>query len=119
MARPADLCTNAHLGEESALVVGHDMGGKVAYILGLSFPERVTKLVLVDCMPPGTEKMDPAKRGMWHYGFHMAEEFPEMLTKGREREYISAQMTAGCIGKAQYQRMLSMNMPNTTPVREE
>ncbi|MDD2769659.1 MAG: alpha/beta hydrolase [Methylococcus sp.] len=83
-----------HLGEKSALVVGHDMGGKVAYILGLAFPERVTKLVLVDCMPPGTEKMDPAKGGMWHYGFHMAAEFPEMLTKGREREYISAQMTA-------------------------
>ena len=36
--------------------------------------------------------MDPAKGGMWHYGFHMAAEFPEMLTKGREREYIAAQM---------------------------
>lgn len=83
-----------HLGEKSAVVVGHDMGGKVAYILGLSFPEQVSKLVLVDCMPPGTEKMDPAKGGMWHYGFHMAAEFPEMLTKGREREYIAAQMMA-------------------------
>jgi pimeloyl-ACP methyl ester carboxylesterase len=46
----------------------------------------------VDCLPPGTEKMDPSRGGMWHYGFHMAAEFPEMLTKGREREYISAQM---------------------------
>ena len=81
-----------HLGERSAIVVGHDMGGKVAYVLSLLHPELVTKLILVDCMPPGTEKMDPAKGGMWHYGFHMAAEFPEMLTKGREREYISAQM---------------------------
>ncbi len=81
-----------HLGERPAIVVGHDMGGKVAYVLSLLYPELVTKLILVDCMPPGTENMDPAKGGMWHYGFHMAAEFPEMLTKGREREYISAQM---------------------------
>jgi len=81
-----------HLGEKSAIVVGHDMGGKVAYVLSLLHPELVMKLILVDCMPPGTENMDPAKGGMWHYGFHMAAEFPEMLTKGREREYISAQM---------------------------
>jgi pimeloyl-ACP methyl ester carboxylesterase len=81
-----------HLGEKSAIVVGHDMGGKVAYVLSLLYAELVTKLILVDCMPPGTENMDPARGGMWHYGFHMAAEFPEMLTKGREREYISAQM---------------------------
>jgi pimeloyl-ACP methyl ester carboxylesterase len=82
-----------HLGERSAIIVGHDMGGKVAYVLSLLHPELVTKLIMVDCMPPGTENMDPAKGGMWHYGFHLAAEFPEMLTKGREREYLSAQMT--------------------------
>ena len=37
-----------HLGEQSAIVVGHDMGGKVAYVLSLLHPELVTKLVLVD-----------------------------------------------------------------------
>ena len=81
-----------HLREKSAFVAGHDMGGKVAYVLGLLYPELVSKLIMVDCMPPGTENMDPTKGGMWHYGFHMAAEFPEMLTKNREREYISAQM---------------------------
>ncbi|QFY43763.1 alpha/beta hydrolase [Candidatus Methylospira mobilis] len=79
-------------GAGSAFVVGHDMGGKVAYVLSLLHPELVTKLILVDCMPPGSENMDAAKGGMWHYGFHMAADFPEMLTKNREREYISAQM---------------------------
>ncbi len=76
----------------SAFVVGHDMGGKTAYVLSLLHPELVAKLILVDCMPPGTENMDSAKGGMWHYGFHMAEDFPEMLTKNRERAYITAQM---------------------------
>ncbi|SMF94852.1 Pimeloyl-ACP methyl ester carboxylesterase [Methylomagnum ishizawai] len=81
-----------HLGRGPAFVVGHDMGGKAAYVLGLVHPELVAKLVLVDCMPPGTENMDSAKGGMWHYGFHMAAGFPEMLTKNREREYIAAQI---------------------------
>ena len=81
-----------HFGKGPAIIVGHDMGGKVAYILALLHPELVSKLVLVDCMPPGTEKMDPSKNSSWHYGFHMAPEFPEMLTKGREKEYISALM---------------------------
>ena len=36
--------------------------------------------------------MDPSKGGAWHYGFRMAAEFPEMLTAGRERKYIAAQI---------------------------
>jgi pimeloyl-ACP methyl ester carboxylesterase len=81
-----------HLGKESVTVVGHDMGGKVAYVLGLLYPKLVSHLVLVDCIPPGDENMDPSKGGGWHFGFHMAEKFPEMLTKGRELEYLSAQI---------------------------
>ena len=81
-----------HLGASKATVVGHDMGGKAAYLLGLFHPELVEKLVLVDCMPPGSENMDPSKGGMWHYAFHASKDFPEMLTAGREREYIKSQI---------------------------
>lgn len=81
-----------HLGASKATIIGHDMGGKVAWLLGQTHPEVVEKLVLIDCMPLGTENMDTAKGGMWHYGFHMAKDFPEMLTAGREREYIAAQI---------------------------
>lgn len=77
-----------------AHVVGHDMGGKSAYMLAQLHPESIDKLVLVDCLVPGTENMDTARGGAWHYGFHMAPEIPEMLTEGREREYISAQIRA-------------------------
>ena len=83
-----------HLGAGKATVVGHDMGGKAAYLLGLFHPELVEKLVLVDCMPPGSENMDPSKGGMWHYAFHASKDFPEMLTAGREREYIKSQIFA-------------------------
>jgi pimeloyl-ACP methyl ester carboxylesterase len=77
-----------------AHVVGHDMGGKAAFMLGQLHPESVEKLVLVDCLIPGTENMDASRGGAWHYGFHMAPEIPEMLTQGRERDYIAAQIRA-------------------------
>jgi pimeloyl-ACP methyl ester carboxylesterase len=81
-----------HAGAKQAHVVGHDMGGKAAYVFAHLYPEAVSKLVLVDCLVPGTENMDALRGGAWHYGFHMAAEIPEMLTKGREHEYIRAQI---------------------------
>ncbi|WP_324614918.1 alpha/beta fold hydrolase [Hyphomicrobium album] len=84
----------AHAGASPAAVVGHDMGGKAGYVLAHLFPDAVARLVLVDCLLPGTENMDALRGGAWHYGFHMAPEMPEMLTRGRERAYISAQIKA-------------------------
>lgn len=81
-----------YLGERKAIIIGHDMGGKVAYIMAHLYPQSVEKLVLVDCLIPGTENADVLHGGAWHYGFHMAPNFPEMLTQGREREYIRAQI---------------------------
>ena len=79
-----------YLGEKHAIIIGHDMGGKAAYVMAHLYPKMVSKLVLVDCFIPGTENADALHGGSWHYGFHMAKDFPEMLTKGREKEYISA-----------------------------
>jgi pimeloyl-ACP methyl ester carboxylesterase len=84
----------AHTGAAQAHVVGHDMGGKAAYVLAHLHPEIVARLVLVDCLLPGTENLDALRGGAWHYGFHMAPDMPEMLTKGRERDYIRAQIRA-------------------------
>lgn len=84
----------AHFGSAQAAVIGHDMGGKAAYVLAQLYPDTLSKLVLVDCLLPGTENMDALHGGAWHYGFHMAAGFPEMLTAGRERAYINAQIKA-------------------------
>ncbi|MCJ2029553.1 alpha/beta hydrolase [Methylobacterium sp. J-043] len=77
-----------------AHLVGHDMGGKAALVQALLSPGSIAKLVLVDCSVPGTENMDTWRGGLWHYGFHMAPDLPEILTKGREHEYIAAQIKA-------------------------
>ena len=84
----------AHQGAAGAHVVGHDMGGKAAYVLAHLEPKIVKSLVLVDCLLPGTENMDALRGGAWHYGFHMAPDIPELLTQGRERDYIRAQIKA-------------------------
>ncbi len=47
-----------HVAGERAHVVAHDMGGKAAYVLAHLHPECIEKLVLVDCLIPGTENMD-------------------------------------------------------------
>ena len=83
-----------HLGFKTANIVGHDMGGKAAYVMAHLYPENVLKLALVDCLLPGTENLDALRGGAWHYGFHIAKDMPEMLTKSREREYISSQIKA-------------------------
>jgi pimeloyl-ACP methyl ester carboxylesterase len=84
----------AHAAGGRAHIVAHDMGGKAAYMLAHLHPESIEKLALVDCLIPGTENMDAGRGGAWHYGFHMAPRIPEMLTKGRERDYIAAQIRA-------------------------
>lgn len=81
------------LGFNSINLVGHDIGGMVAYAYAATHPEGVRQLVLMEFWLPGfglEEGMDVAKGGLWHFGFHMAAKIPEMLTAGREREYLSA-----------------------------
>lgn len=81
------------LGFEQINLVGHDIGGMIAYAYAATHPDQVRKLVLTEFWLPGfglEEGMDVANGGSWHFGFHMAPEIPEMLTAGKEREYLTA-----------------------------
>lgn len=81
------------LGFQQINLVGHDIGGMVAYAYAASHPENIQKLVLTEFWLPGfglEDGMDVAKGGSWHFGFHMAPNIPEMLTAGKEREYLTA-----------------------------
>jgi pimeloyl-ACP methyl ester carboxylesterase len=40
------------IGIEKATLIGNSMGGGIAWAMAISFPERVNRLILIDCMPP-------------------------------------------------------------------
>jgi pimeloyl-ACP methyl ester carboxylesterase len=50
MKRHADDCIAVldHLGVDKAVVLGHSMGGFVAAVLALHYPERISELILMD-----------------------------------------------------------------------
>lgn len=73
-------------------VVGSDMGGPVAFRLAADHEELVTALVLVESSISGfglEAALDITHGGSWHFGLLMSD-FAELLTKGREREFLRA-----------------------------
>lgn len=73
-------------------LVGHDIGGYVAFSWARLFPDEVERLVLVDMSLPGLgleEAMDVARGGRWHHGFFMTPDVPEMLIAGSEDEFFA------------------------------
>jgi haloacetate dehalogenase len=60
------------LGHDRFLLAGHDRGGRVAYRLALDFPERVSKLAVIDIIPTFDvwEKMNKESAlGTYHWLF--------------------------------------------------
>lgn len=92
------------VGLGPAVVVGHDMGGTVAYALAAIHPQSVRKLVLMETAIPGFgfadgsthDILNPTPQsigGIWHFAFFMKPEIPEMLIAGHERAFVLAVTT--------------------------
>lgn len=79
------------LGVGRVHVVGHDFGGQVAYALAAGHRDRVATLSAIETLLPGVPVKPRGDEGkFWLFSFHMALNVPEMLTAGREREYVRA-----------------------------
>jgi pimeloyl-ACP methyl ester carboxylesterase len=78
----------AKLGIEKSAVVGHDIGTMVAYAYAARYPERTTKLVVMDAPVPGIPPWDQIVRNplLWHFSFGGLD--AERLVAGRERIYL-------------------------------
>lgn len=76
------------LGFDRAAIVGHDLGGMVAYAYAAQFPRAVTRLVVMEAVPPGVAPWDEIVRipAVWHFSFRGPE--AERLVAGRERIYF-------------------------------
>jgi len=76
------------LGLERPFVVGHDIGGIVAYSLARAHPDAVRGVMLVDAPVPGLDPWDALKCELWHMGFFMTPRLPEQLLTGRELDFV-------------------------------
>ena len=80
-----------HLGLGPIRLVGHDLGGPVAYAYAARWPGDVVALAVVDAPLLGVkvEGVDDLNHMLWHFMFHQAPDVPEALVSGRERTYLT------------------------------
>ena len=90
----ADLLASAIAGAGIArfTLVGHDVGTWVAYAWATRHPQGVDRLVLTEAAVPGVtaDAALPlaAAPKVFQFYFNAIEELPELLTQGREREFL-------------------------------
>ncbi|WVR04838.1 hypothetical protein IAU60_001850 [Kwoniella sp. DSM 27419] len=84
------------LGVDKAIICGSDIGSMVAVSLAVQFREDVEALMTFEAPVPGTKAYDKATTDpsltwplFWHFFFHNIPDLPELLTQGKEKEYIS------------------------------
>jgi pimeloyl-ACP methyl ester carboxylesterase len=78
----------AALGVARADVVAHDIGNMVAFQFAAQYPERITRLVLIDAPVPGVGPWEEILKHplLWHFRFGGPD--MERLVQGRERIYL-------------------------------
>ncbi|KAK4545820.1 hypothetical protein LTR36_002384 [Oleoguttula mirabilis] len=74
-------------------LVGHDIGGMIAFSLAHRHPELVKTVCWGECPLPGSktyyrDRMEHAVQ-QFHFIFHCVPDLPEALIKGNERVYIT------------------------------
>jgi pimeloyl-ACP methyl ester carboxylesterase len=70
-------------------LVGHDVGGMIAYSYLRGFDD-VTRVAILDVVIPGIEPWEAVLRNpyIWHFAMHAIPELPERLIHGRQTEYF-------------------------------
>jgi pimeloyl-ACP methyl ester carboxylesterase len=79
-----------HLHLEHVYVVGHDIGGMVAYAFTRLYPESSRGVMMLDTPLPGLGPWDAvrANRITWHINFQQTPDLPEQLLAGRVAIYL-------------------------------
>jgi pimeloyl-ACP methyl ester carboxylesterase len=75
------------LGFKTIFLVGHDIGGQIAYSYAAAHPTEVKKLVVSDLTFPGFAP--PGRMTPWWFVFHQTPDIPEALVQGKELMYLS------------------------------
>jgi len=82
------LAEELHL--EHVYLVGHDIGGMVAYAFVRRYAETCRGVMLLDAPVPGLGPWDAVKADpiIWHIHFQQTPDLPEQLIAGREAIYL-------------------------------
>jgi pimeloyl-ACP methyl ester carboxylesterase len=79
-----------HLSLERIYLVGHDLGGIVAYAFARLYPEETRGVMILDVPLPGIEPWEDVEADplLWHINFHQTPDLPEQLIAGRQAVYF-------------------------------
>jgi pimeloyl-ACP methyl ester carboxylesterase len=85
------------LGLKDLYVVGHDLGGMVAYALVRRYPELLTGAMILDQVIPGMDGWEQVQSSpaVWHIHFMQLSELPEKLISGRQSDYLGHFLSFG------------------------
>lgn len=75
---------------ERAYIIGHDVGGSVAYAFVRLHPNAARGVMILETPIIGLEPWEEIKGDprLWHFGFHQTPELPEKLLAGRQFIYF-------------------------------
>ena len=94
----ANLCADVgalldHLGLDRVHLVGHDLGGLVAYAFTRLYSKRVEKLAIADAPLPlfglDVPMWPQIEKQLWHLNFFHVPDLPEALIGGREQMFLT------------------------------
>ena len=92
MAEDLHTLVQDHLGIKDKIhVVGHDIGGMIAFAYASRYADDVASLIWGECQLPGTSSYEEVKAtpALFHFVFHQIRDLPETLIAGKEREYLT------------------------------
>jgi pimeloyl-ACP methyl ester carboxylesterase len=80
------------LAMKDPYIVGHDMGGMVAYAYARLYPTETRAIAILDGPLPGTPSTDFLVKLpiLWHFTFHRISKLPEWLIGGHEYSYFKS-----------------------------
>jgi pimeloyl-ACP methyl ester carboxylesterase len=80
----------AALKLERVYIVGHDIGGHVAYAFARRYPGATRGAMILDTPIPGVEGWEEIQchPAMWHVRFMQVPDLPEKLVAGRQADYF-------------------------------
>jgi pimeloyl-ACP methyl ester carboxylesterase len=80
----------AALKLQQVYIVGHDIGGQVAYALLRRYPQDLRGVMILDSPIPGIAGWDESMSGpgVWHVGFMQVPGLAEKLVAGRQAAYL-------------------------------